>query len=539
MSIMAKTPSGYKKIGSAYLGERPVDKVFNADGDVVYALQRELTGVPPLLFKGKEQSELLNYRIYGDTVDGESVGDRTGNLFDYTKTNRQVHKLRNDDGTINAQTTQSNYFEYYIPVKPNTTYTVKTSANCPSRIYFSDSQKQWLSRSDIIEVSSMLNYRTFTTPNNCYFIQFQEFDGYRMDETTIILVEGSEAPASYEPFGYKVPVTVEGKNLLPKPTTSRTVNGVTYTVNSDGSVTCNGQASSLSVYKTPIYLYASTLYILNGCPIGGSDVSYRADLRYSDVTVSGNDRGAGVNYNCTQTGRYDYAIRIASGYTCNNLTFHPMIRKADIEDDTYEPYHAPVTTSIYLPEPIKMVGDEAEYIDYAEQKMHRVRKNLLPNTATSQTINGVTFTVNSDGSVTCNGTANDITWFDINRSFDIYAPDGRIVSIGNQGSLNTFYLNIGHVGNVISSHVYSNNTHTNAYVHIVIASGYTCDNLTLYPMIHKADIEDDTYEPYIENTDLDVTLPALPTIKGTNTMSVDTAVQPSRMDIKGRIKTTT
>ena len=47
MSIMAKTPSGYKKIGSAYLGEHPVDKVFNANGDVVYALQRELTGVPP------------------------------------------------------------------------------------------------------------------------------------------------------------------------------------------------------------------------------------------------------------------------------------------------------------------------------------------------------------------------------------------------------------------------------------------------------------------------------------------------------------
>ena len=32
-------------------------------------------------------------------------------------------------------------------------------------------------------------------------------------------------------------------------------------------------------------------------------------------------------------------------------------------------------------------------------------KNLLPNNATSQTVNGVTFTVNSDGSVTASGTA--------------------------------------------------------------------------------------------------------------------------------------
>ena len=39
---------------------------------------------------------------------------------------------------------------------------------------------------------------------------------------------------------------------------------------------------------------------------------------------------------------------------------------------SYEPYHAPVTVPIYLPEQIRKVGDEAEYISYAEQKMHRI-----------------------------------------------------------------------------------------------------------------------------------------------------------------------
>lgn len=76
-------------------------------------------------------------------------------------------------------------------------------------------------------------------------------------------------------------------------------------------------------------------------------------------------------------------------------------------------------------------------------------------------------------------------------------------------------------------------------VRLVIYPSYTCDNLTFYPMIRKADIEDDTYEPYIENTEVDVTLPALPVLPGTNTMSIDTTVQPSRMDIKGRIKSLT
>ena len=34
------------------------------------------------------------------------------------------------------------------------------------------------------------------------------------------------------------------------------------------------------------------------------------------------------------------------------------------------------TTNLYLPEQIRKVGDEAEYIDFGEQKQHRVRKNL-------------------------------------------------------------------------------------------------------------------------------------------------------------------
>ena len=43
----------------------------------------------------------------------------------------------------------------------------------------------------------------------------------------------------------------------------------------------------------------------------------------------------------------------------------------------YEPYYEPVTTNLYLPEPIKMVGDEAEYIDYAEQQFHRISDSDL------------------------------------------------------------------------------------------------------------------------------------------------------------------
>lgn len=213
----------------------------------------------------------------------------------------------------------------------------------------------------------------------------------------------------------------------------------------------------------------------------------------------------------------------------------------------YEPYHAPITTPIYLPEQIKKVGDEAEYIDYGEQKQHRVRKNLLQNTATSQTINGVTFTVNNDGGVTCNGTVSEETQIGVNALFfvpTITLPAGKYILSGCPagGSEKTTFKQLIYANSVWLENDKGSGANfilTDAgevSVRIVIYSGYTCDNLTFYPMIRKADIEDDTYEPYIEDTEVDVTLPAMPTLSGTNTLTVGTEVQPSGVEIKGRIK---
>ena len=197
------------------------------------------------------------------------------------------------------------------------------------------------------------------------------------------------------------------------------------------------------------------------------------------------------------------------------------------------------TTNIYLPEQIKMVGDEAEYVDYGQQKQHRVRKNLLQNTAMSQTINGVTFTVNDDGSVTCSGTAEKQARLSISSDWQQNVDIGsRYTATGCPpgGSERSYYLDLYNFGwefgngiSAIARYVEGSNYRCA----IIIASGYTCDNLTFYPMIRKADITDDTYEPYIENTEVDVTLPALPTLSGTNTLTVGTEVQPSKVYIKG------
>ena len=179
---------------------------------------------------------------------------------------------------------------------------------------------------------------------------------------------------------YKVPVTVEGKNLLQNTATSQTIKGVTFTVNADKSVTCNGTATDVTFFTISMTINQGS-YIVSGAPAGCNLETPYVTIRLRTPSGGGdvppfnnNDFGMGVTISSDKNNNNDYLykIRVPKDYTCDNFTFYPMIRRADIEDDTYEPYHAPVTTPLYLPEPIKMVGDEAEYIDYAEQKMHRI-----------------------------------------------------------------------------------------------------------------------------------------------------------------------
>ena len=172
-----------------------------------------------------------------------------------------------------------------------------------------------------------------------------------------------------------------------------------------------------------------------------------------------------------------------------------------------------------------------------------MRKNLLENTATSQTKSGVTITVNEDGSAIFNGTATSTIFFTVNI-ITFIADDSYIISgCPKSGSAQTFFVKIELDDDTstfytdMGKEVRITPSITAKYRYTIrIASGYTCDNLTFYPMIRKATIEDDTYEPYFSDTELDITLPAISTLAGTNTLTVGTEVQPSGVEIKGRIK---
>lgn len=132
------------------------------------------------------------------------------------------------------------------------------------------------------------------------------------------------------------------KNLLPNDASTLSKNGLTFTVNTDGSININGTASADTTLELAHNLDFKAGMILSGCASGGAtDKYYLAFEKNSNpYTRYAQDNGAGAIITTDSSSDNVVYIRIRSGQTLLNLMFYPMVRASSIKDDTYEPYAA-------------------------------------------------------------------------------------------------------------------------------------------------------------------------------------------------------
>lgn len=148
-----------------------------------------------------------------------------------------------------------------------------------------------------------------------------------------------------------------------------------------------------------------------------------------------------------------------------------------------------------LTDQLKEVDSQIQTLTNNDDAMLNVlgAKNLLPNNATSQAKNGVTMTVNSDGTITLSGTASEDTFFDVTRNLNFGsdsiltgAPNDRIRLAAYDGT--SYFQDLGS-GVAIHKGAYQ-------FVNIIITGNTDTTGATLYPMIRPATVENDTYVPY-------------------------------------------
>lgn len=312
------------------------------------------------------------------------------------------------------------------------------------------------------------------------------------------------AVGDVSPVEHELSVKVRGANLIPFPyyNKSGVVNGITYTVNDDGSVTAKGTATAnAALYLTYGLSGIKGTVFLSGCPSGGS-ISFNSGGGYSlrmnkfvdGVEVTGGaDSGSGNKITLNGETIKIYIV-VLSGKTVD-CTFYPMLNYGDSANDFVKS-------------------------DLTAAKVRRCGKNIFGVAAKSQAINGVTFTVNANGTVTANGTAEKATFIGLGSL--VLKPDEKYRLSGSPAgsSFDTYLL-----------YIHNNTTGADIYdlgegkvftgkegdlgVTIAVYAGNTVNNLIFRPMVVYGE-ESGSFEPY---NGAEYTLAADGTVSGMTSVS--------------------
>lgn len=284
--------------------------------------------------------------------------------------------------------------------------------------------------------------------------------------------------------------TIQNDNLLILEDTTITKNGITLTIK-DGVITINGTstASTNIDFKIKKKLKAGTYWHMvqriGDAPSG--NVGFLV-MKSGGVIATINGRG-GASFTLNEDTEVFYRIWTDKNNIISNVAYKCLISEGS--DSKPWVQGIPDSPSVDYPSVIETVGSN---------------ENLLENKAITQTINGVTFTVNKDGSVLANGTATTNTTFKINNDIVPKNISNLILSgCPNNGSKSTYDLKIELYKNSVwtkALYDFGNGVdtgdlseYTSCTISITIRKDYNANNLIFKPKLEKGSIAT-PYSPY-------------------------------------------
>jgi hypothetical protein len=116
-----------------------------------------------------------------------------------------------------------------------------------------------------------------------------------------------------------------------------TWNGVTFTINSDFSVSADGTATGgnavLVLSQTGGFSIEEGSWILSGCPEGGSGTTY-------NIAIAGTVSDTGTTGSFTSCSKALVRIYVINGTSISNAVFRPMVCSKAVWDisQAYQPY---------------------------------------------------------------------------------------------------------------------------------------------------------------------------------------------------------
>ena len=271
--------------------------------------------------------------------------------------------------------------------------------------------------------------------------------------------------------------TVKCDNLIPYPyaETTKTVNGVTFTDNGDGTITVNGTPTNIASFILASHIPLSGKYALT--PITpGSNLIYT--INFYDVN---NTLVAEINSNTFNTQDYEGATnctilikRAENNDAINNVKIYPMLNEGTTALP-YQPYFKGLKNAYF-------------------KEIVSTGKNLLKLNDGTYAVNGVTVAVNN-GNVIINGTATGSGGRNTKISGDFLLHPGkyRFTSSYDSGFLSKSSDNIALI-NTDSPISFTLTETTEVYFGINVNNGATYNGTYNFMLNFGATAE--PYEPY-------------------------------------------
>ena len=299
--------------------------------------------------------------------------------------------------------------------------------------------------------------------------------------------------------------TSQGRNLIPYPLTNRTTNGITYTVQSDGSVLANGTASAENnayynfAYKT--LKLDDTSYTLSCEGLPKSVYVYVYDETIGKAVANVSDTPVTKIFVGDSTHTYSLSINVGKGTPVSDLAIKPILEMGTIAH-AYEPISE---SNVNLKKEI----DKTSTLQ---------GQNLIPYPydGTEGNTNGITWTVNDDGSVTANGTARKEVPYSLIYPYNLSTM--KSLQLGNtyiisDGLTDEQHTKVGYmqlvrydknnptnwkygVTSMKGTEIYTaNDKNTLQYgIRLIIRNGATANNITFKPMLEVGTMSHE-YQP--------------------------------------------
>ena len=370
----------------------------------------EANGYPLKMENCKKNKKMRDLKVYGNSVqDGtptpdvpvevQCVGELTRNLFD-------------EDKFLNMSGISSNSAEWYMPnstlwgnnysysdditFKENTQYTIGMVAKCTGgggrfKVVYTDGTTSYVT-APTAEYTTIVYTSTANKTISYIGGHYNNSGTFYIQKKSMFVCEGATA-TSYEPYGkYKIPVVVRGKNMVKDARAIFKSFANNYTELEEDGRQCIRMTSDGGKTATLDFTFKeNTQYTISfdyKCKYKGTGYDLPYDVPFGIYYTDGSSTSISLGA-IDDTWRKRVVTSKANKTISHikSISFHWIIwsyidiNTFQIEEGItatpYEPYQA-VTTNIFLNEPLRKLGDYADYINSKENKVVRnVDKKLV------------------------------------------------------------------------------------------------------------------------------------------------------------------